>query len=1828
MGAPRRRSLAGQTVSVAVSESGVLDETAVQEKQTRPQLGISVALATSLTIFALLVILAYFTKPEHTKLEEGQLLRESRLAGGETDGAQRRELRMRLSGNVEGLGHQLAANPVVNDLLGGGSSSGIAAPIDATLTQVNQGSVEDAEKGMVKEALVDLTLPPTFETNFASGETPSAMLPNKILDLFTDQPAGYIPGELLPQSYVPGGAVPNLFNLPPFPLYTPPAKSLASRLAEALHGSSDVPSSLKAQAAMLILEQFIPKRLSDLPLFHGQSVKIPGLPAVSLPKLDVESIYTLVVKAQEAREDLLGFVIQETLARVLPIENYRSIITAVECSAEQMVVHALDTTPLLSWPVGALLIGDSEWGCANFTGGSGPFYRAIKSVATAAGNSVIITFEKDATHILRDLNLPDPSQAVGPAAAVARELLHCTTQAFDALPIDFDKLASECSVVESDCLAGAIPLGARCASAIQSAAYAAAGPASTLVGVAKCAQVVTAVLAQEHAGRLFTEGAVMGCGVLQNAFAPGNDSLSQCISGFNFTALDETQYAQHARACQDDSSAATCCASVQAVASKLLAANPEQASAVLTDAVLSEGCTHALKVRMGLTNQSLEHCSAVFPTIETLLEGIQCAGKSAAQVAKTFDAGKIAVACAPLAGASASCGEEIAKAAKELAGGDSSEGCEAAVVMNLFANHFDVAFFALAQVPGAATIGASLPWLNQLKDQVAQIPYTVSSFPSLYKAALGDLSQTLNLKTLSDALAGWDSADVRTLSAAFARVPAPLRSAAAARIARALNRGTGFASAAYSIALDAQALAGLIAGYPTLPNGLPNLRLSPETLLLLAPFLPNRMPAMAEEGLPLNPEILTALSEAYHSLPHGLPALTVDAVTMGFLSGYLPNLPLELLSGSVPPLLFGEVFLAEVLKTGLPNLDHNQIADFLKKALPNLPVEPETLMEMAKEQFPNGVNPKTIRSLLTKKLSSVEAFQIAPTELSNVVTANLPMLPFDVERLDGLLGTLFPEGIINVTTLRKLATRASQMDRAELIQAISSRLPEGSITTRQLADLTAEKLPMLKVDGPKLADVLATFFPDGQINRTSIGILLREKLLTADVSPKELIARARAYMARAGGRVTPETLQTFLGTHLPFVGLGSTELQTLAQTLSQTLLPALTLAQTLSEALSLTANTAKDVALYETEVLIALQMLVYMPEIIHANTAFPGGMGALPLLYLPLLVLGPANVLPHLGATEGLFKVLDGLSGILTPHPSAPHFDCCPLDFSIPGSVYTDLSTNCQSGSDAYDVYSCCGAVRLAFLKVLEANAAILPPEVSSRALADACGAGFKAHLTGLYKYDLGDPTLSLDEFCAPVAGFGIIPDLNVAVEALFSDCPHRDLASVALAADLGALTGPCQDACAGDYSHNDPEEVSAHWKACNAAIWEHADALAGEESAAARAACAGVVRARLEQAYFGSLFNSTVTDCGSVFEGTPLAPYQSPPLFMPPPSVTPTPTEPSPKPAISPSPEPSPSAHPSPSPSPLSRATPVPTKTPAPLVATVTMGMALIGAAAEEFDDASKEKFISSFAVAQKLDPSAVKVTSVSFRVSQSVSLDGISFNEWNTVGSSAFIKSIATASNVSISAVHVDGLDVSDRRRLLSADVTPDGRQLLASGQFTVRFSINCTQPDQAVNVANSVTQVLNTGGVAAALAAQNLHPSVTIVDAPHVAVALTIEVVVAVADQAAAAALAAAMQTSVDDGTLQRVLVFYGIYADVVITQPPFTAIEGTPRPPPPPSDEVPVAQIVKAGSNTGLIAGIVAGCAVGAVLVASATAYFIRRRNQIFDQHMPRPVRLVI
>lgn len=121
----------------------------------------------------------------------------------------------------------------------------------------------------------------------------------------------------------------------------------------------------------------------------------------------------------------------------------------------------------------------------------------------------------DATHILKDLNLPDPSQAVGSAYAAAQELLHCTTQSFDALPIDFDKLASECSVVEIDCLAGVIPLGAKCASAIQRAAHAAAGPASTLIGVAKCAQVVTAVLAQGHAGRLFTEGAVMGCDVLQ-----------------------------------------------------------------------------------------------------------------------------------------------------------------------------------------------------------------------------------------------------------------------------------------------------------------------------------------------------------------------------------------------------------------------------------------------------------------------------------------------------------------------------------------------------------------------------------------------------------------------------------------------------------------------------------------------------------------------------------------------------------------------------------------------------------------------------------------------------------------------------------------------------------------------------------------------------------------------------------------------------------------------------------------------------------------------------------------------------------------------------------------------------------------------------------------------------------------------------------------------------------------------------------------------------------------------------------------------------------------
>lgn len=117
------------------------------------------------------------------------------------------------------------------------------------------------------------------------------------------------------------------------------------------------------------------------------------------------------------------------------------------------------------------------------------------------------------------------------------------------------------------------------------------------------------------------------------------------------------------------------------------------------------------------------------------------------------------------------------------------------------------------------------------------------------------------------------------------------------------------------------------------------------------------------------------------------------------------------------------------------------------------------------------------------------------------------------------------------------------------------------------------------------------------------------------------------------------------------------------------------------------------------------------------------------------------------------------------------------------------------------------------------------------------------------------------------MAGFGIIPDLDLAVEALFHECPLRDLASVTQAANLGALTGPCQEACAGNYSHNDPIEVSAHWQTCNAMIWERADALASGGSGAARAACAGVVRARLEQAFFGSLFNSTVTDCGGVFE-------------------------------------------------------------------------------------------------------------------------------------------------------------------------------------------------------------------------------------------------------------------------------------------------------------------------------------------------------------------------
>lgn len=86
------------------------------------------------------------------------------------------------------------------------------------------------------------------------------------------------------------------------------------------------------------------------------------------------------------------------------------------------------------------------------------------------------------------------------------------------------------------------------------------------------------------------------------------------------------------------------------------------------------------------------------------------------------------------------------------------------------------------------------------------------------------------------------------------------------------------------------------------------------------------------------------------------------------------------------------------------------------------------------------------------------------------------------------------------------------------------------------------------------------------------------------------------------------------------------------------------------------------------------------------------------------------------------------------PHSSTPHFDSCPLDFFIPAPIYLDLAPGCQAGSDAYDVSTCCGHVRLAFLKVLEANAAILPPDISSRALADACGAGFKEHLTGLYQ--------------------------------------------------------------------------------------------------------------------------------------------------------------------------------------------------------------------------------------------------------------------------------------------------------------------------------------------------------------------------------------------------------------------------------------------------------------------------------------------------------------
>lgn len=116
-------------------------------------------------------------------------------------------------------------------------------------------------------------------------------------------------------------------------------------------------------------------------------------------------------------------------------------------------------------------------------------------------------------------------------------------------------------------------------------------------------------------------------------------------------------------------------------------------------------------------------------------------------------------------------------------------------------------------------------------------------------------------------------------------------------------------------------------------------------------------------------------------------------------------------------------------------------------------------------------------------------------------------------------------------------------------------------------------------------------------------------------------------------------------------------------------------------------------------------------------------------------------------------------------------------------------------------------------------------------------------------------------------------------------------------------------------------------------------------------------------------------------------------------------------------------------------------------------------------------------------------------------------------------------------------------------------------------------------------SVSQVLNTGGVAAALAAQNLHPTVTIVSEPAVAVALTIEVVVAVADQAAADALAAAFQTSVTDGTLQIALVVSGLNAEVVITDPPVTTVEGPPQPPPPP----PAAVMPPAtkGANVGAI-----------------------------------------